>query len=48
LTEVFDRFLGEQTGHLRLEDFSAATRPKFLAAKALRDGGEVPPEKILA
>lgn len=48
LTEAFDRFLGEQTGHFRLEDFSAATRPKFLVAKALRDGGEEPPEKILA
>lgn len=47
LTEVFDRFLGEQAGRFRLEDFSAAIRPKFLAAKALRDGDE-PPEKVLS
>ncbi|MGO8328253.1 ATP-dependent endonuclease [Rhizobium ruizarguesonis] len=48
LTEVFDRFLGEQMGRFRLEDFAAAIRPRFLAAKALRDGGEEPPEKVLA
>ncbi|KQR30909.1 ATP-dependent endonuclease [Rhizobium sp. Leaf155] len=48
LTEVFDRFLGEQMGRFRLEDFAAAIRPKFLAAKALRDGGAEPPEKVLA
>lgn len=48
LTEVFDRFLGEQMGRFRLEDFAAAIRPKFLVAKALRDGGEEPPEKVLA
>lgn len=48
LTEVFDRFLGEQMGRFRLEDFSAAIRPKFLAAKALRDRGEESPEQVLA
>lgn len=48
LTEVFDRFLGEKNGYFRFEDFSAATRPKFLAAKGLRDSGEEPPERILA
>lgn len=48
LTEVFDRFLGEQAGRFRLEDFAAASRPKFLTAKALRDGGEEQPEKVLA
>lgn len=48
LTEVFDRFLGDQTGRFRLEDFAAAIRPKFLAAKALRDGGKESPEKVLA
>ncbi|TAU23504.1 ATP-dependent endonuclease [Rhizobium leguminosarum] len=48
LTEVFDRFLGEQTGRFRLEDFAAAIRPKFLAAKALRAGGDEPPVKVLA
>lgn len=39
LTEVFDRFLGERAGKFRLEDFAAAVRPKFLSAKALRNGG---------
>lgn len=48
LTEVFDRFLGEQAGRFRLEDFAAAIRPKFLSAKALRDGGEETPEDVLA
>ena len=48
LTEVFDRFLGEQAGRFRLEDFAAAIRPKFLTAKALRDGGEETPENVLA
>ncbi len=48
LTEVFDRFLGEQAGRFRLEDFAAAIRPKFLTAKALRDGGEETPEDVLA
>ena len=48
LAEVFDRFLGEQAGRFRLEDFSAAVRPKFLAAKTLRDAGESKPDAILA
>lgn len=48
LTEVFDRFLGEQAGRFRLEDFAAAIRPRFLTAKAFRDGGEESPEKVLA
>lgn len=48
LTEVFDRFLGEQTGRFRLEDFSAAVRPKFLAAKALRDEEESTSDAVLA
>ncbi|MBY5579476.1 ATP-dependent nuclease [Rhizobium leguminosarum] len=47
LTEVFDRFLGEQAGKFRLEDFAAAVRPKFLSAKALRDGGEAAPDVVL-
>lgn len=47
LTEVFDRFLGEQAGRFRLEDFSAVVRPKFLSAKALRDGGATAPEAVL-
>lgn len=48
LTEVFDRFLGEQAGKFRLEDFAAIVRPKFLSAKALRDGGAAAPEAVLA
>lgn len=48
LTEVFDRFFGEQTGRFRLEDFAAAVRPKFMAAKALRDSGESSPDAVLA
>lgn len=48
LTEVFDRFLGEQAGRFRLEDFAAVVRPKFLSAKALRDGGATAPEAVLA
>lgn len=48
LTEVFDRFLGEQAGKFRLEDFAAVVRPKFLSAKGLRDSGEVAPEVVLA
>lgn len=48
LAEVFDRFLGEQVGRFRLEDFAAAIRPKFLAAKALRDAGESKPDAVLA
>lgn len=48
LAEVFDRFLGEQAGRFRLEDFAAAVRPKFLAAKALRDAGESNSNVVLA
>lgn len=48
LTEVFDRFLGEQTGRFRLEDFAAAVRPKFIAAKALRDAEGSKPDAVLA
>lgn len=43
LAEVFDRFLGEQPGRFRLEDFAAAVRPKFLSAKALRDAEQSSP-----
>lgn len=48
LTEVFDKFLGEQAGRFRLEDFSAGIRTKFVAAKALRDAGGSTPAEILA
>ncbi len=48
LTEVFDKFLGEQAGRFRLEDFSAGIRTKFSAAKALRDAGGSPAADILA
>lgn len=48
LTEVFDKFLGEHVGQFRLEDFSAAIRSKFIAAKKLRDVGNTPPESVLA
>ena len=48
LTEVFDRFLGEQAGKFRLEDFAAVVRPKFLSAKGLRDGGAAAPEAVLS
>lgn len=48
LTEVFDRFLGEQSGRFRLEDFAAAVRPKFLAAKKLRDASKSTPDAVLA
>ena len=33
LTEVLDKFLGEQAGKFRLEDFSSSTRSKFLKAR---------------
>ncbi|MEF2071036.1 ATP-dependent nuclease [Consotaella aegiceratis] len=39
LTELFEKFLGEPAGQFRLEDFASAIRPKFIAAKALRDAG---------
>ena len=48
LTEVFDKFLGEQIGQFRLEDFSASKRSQFVAAKALRDAGDSKPEDVLA
>lgn len=48
LTEVFDRFLGDQAGRFRLEDFAAAVRSKFISAKVLRDSGESTPENVLA
>ena len=48
LTEVFDRFLGEQAGRFRLEDFAAVVRPKFLTAKARRDSEESTPDIVLA
>ena len=48
LTEVFDRFLGEQAGRFRLEDFAAAVRPRYLTAKTQRDLGDSPPEAVLA
>jgi len=48
LAEVFEKFLGEQSGKFRLEDFSAAVRGKFIAAKALRDTGKSTPEEVLA
>ncbi len=39
LTDVFDRFIGQNGARFRLEDFSAASREKFFKAKALRDSG---------
>ena len=48
LTEVFEKFLGEQAGRFRLEDFSAGIRTKFIAAKVLRDAGGSTPADILA
>jgi putative ATP-dependent endonuclease of OLD family len=46
LTEFFDRLIGEGSGKFKLEDFSASTRPKFIAAKKLRQEG-AEPQKIL-
>jgi len=46
-TDVFDRFTGETGARFRLEDFSAASRTKFLDAKKLREKG-TSPEEILA
>ncbi|MBA3040921.1 MAG: AAA family ATPase [Rhizobiaceae bacterium] len=47
LTDVFERFVGENGAKFRLEDFSAGSRKKFFEAKALREqGGD--PEKVLA
>lgn len=39
LTEFFDRLIGEGPSKFKLEDFSASTRPKFIAAKKLRQEG---------
>src|SRR5688572_4152221 len=47
LTDVFDRFTGENGPRFRLEDFSASLRSKFFDAKALREQ-KASPEKILA
>lgn len=47
LTDVFERFVGENGAKFRLEDFSAGSRKKFFEAKALREQG-VDPEKVLA
>jgi putative ATP-dependent endonuclease of the OLD family len=46
LTDVFDRFTGENGPRFRLEDFSSALRRKFFEARALREQGESP-EKVL-
>lgn len=48
LTEIFDKFLGEHIGAFRLEDFSAAVRAHFVAAKAARDAVASQPEAVLA
>lgn len=42
LTEFFDRLIGESPSTFKLEDFSASTRPKFIAAKKLRQEGAEP------
>lgn len=42
LTDVFDRFIGENKRKLRLEDFSAGIRNKFVEAKKLADNGGEP------
>lgn len=42
LTEFFDRLIGEGPSKFKLEDFSASTRPKFIAAKKLRQQGAEP------
>ncbi|NBB39138.1 ATP-dependent nuclease [Sphingobium yanoikuyae] len=47
LTEVFERFLGERASGFRLEDFSAGTRARFFAAKALREKGDADPQAVL-
>ena len=46
LTEFFDRLIGEGPKKFKMEDFSASTRPKFIAAKKLRQEG-AEPQKIL-
>ena len=47
LTDVFDRFASEAGPRFRLEDFSAGIRSKFIATKALREGGATP-EAVLS
>ena len=47
LTDVFDRFAGENGPRFRLEDFSAGIRGKFLQARDKRAAGEAP-ENVLA
>jgi putative ATP-dependent endonuclease of the OLD family len=48
LTEVFDKFLGEHIGAFRLEDFSAAVRARFIAARGMRNATNSKPEEVLA
>ncbi len=48
LTDVFDRFTGENGPRFRLEDFSSALRRKFFEARALREQGESPEEVLEA
>lgn len=47
LTDVFDRFIGQNGARFRLEDFSAASRAKFFKARALRES-KAKPEDVLA
>jgi predicted ATPase len=47
LTDVFDRFAGDNGPKFRLEDFSAGIRSKFLEAREKRVAGDAP-EGILA
>ncbi|WP_223480609.1 MULTISPECIES: ATP-dependent nuclease [unclassified Pseudomonas] len=46
-TDIFDRFTGESGARFRLEDFSAAQRERFFAAKMLREQA-TKPEDVLA
>jgi predicted ATP-dependent endonuclease of OLD family len=46
-TDIFDRFTGETGARFRLEDFSAAQRERFFAAKMLREQA-TKPEDVLA
>ena len=39
LTDVFDRFIGQNGTRFRLEDFSTVSRTKFFNARALRESG---------
>jgi putative ATP-dependent endonuclease of OLD family len=47
LTDVFDRFIGQNGARFRLEDFSATSRAKFFKARTLRESG-AKPEDVLA